>query len=391
MANHKNIVLLTNIPTPYRTTFYNELASNLEKKGFGFRVLYCATTEPRRHWKFQPDDVSYQYDFLPGISLNLKQSSFHINISVVARLRLLKPSLLILAGSWNMPTNLLALATAKQMGIPILFWSEGHVDALRYRKGPVPWMRRNILRRFSGFIVPNNRSGAFNRQEMGNPDIPLILVPNTVDSAQFRRPQDGGRTAAREKLNLPRETKIFLNVSYLEARKGVIELASAYRDLPEQVRQQSMLVFLGTGSLEKDIRAIADDLDGGGKIILPGHVDASQVPLWLHAADGFVLNTFIDPNPLTPIEASFASLPILLSQRAGNAKELIPDGKQGVLIDDPGSPSDALKKFLSLSRGELAEMGAKARSNVEANFSLENAARNAADELVRFQASFTQK
>lgn len=152
-----------------------------------------------------------------------------------------------------------------------------------------------------------------------------------------------------------------------------------------------MLVFLGTGSLEKDIRAIADDLDGGGKIILPGHVDASQVPLWLHAADGFVLNTFIDPNPLTPIEASFASLPILLSQRAGNAKELIPDGKQGVLIDDPGSPSDALKKFLSLSRGELAEMGAKARSNVEANFSLENAARNAADELVRFQASFTQK
>jgi glycosyltransferase involved in cell wall biosynthesis len=92
------------------------------------------------------------------------------------------------------------------------------------------------------------------------------------------------------------------------------------------------------------------------------------------AADVFALNTKSDPNPLTPIEASFAGLPLLLSSRAGNAAELVREGVTGLTIKDPFEPAPELAEILSLPLGDIRTMGAHARANAEAKFTRRAAA-----------------
>ena len=43
-----SLVILTNIPTPYRTAFFDALAAQAALAGKPFHVLYCAKTVHRR-------------------------------------------------------------------------------------------------------------------------------------------------------------------------------------------------------------------------------------------------------------------------------------------------------------------------------------------------------
>jgi glycosyltransferase involved in cell wall biosynthesis len=85
--------------------------------------------------------------------------------------------------------------------------------------------------------------------------------------------------------------------------------------------------------------------------------------LW--AADAFVLNTRLDPNPLSAIEASAAGLPIVMSAAAGNITEIVEAPNAGFVIRDPADPSLALRAVLSASDEQLAAMGARAAANAQ--------------------------
>ena len=74
------LVILTNIPTPYRTAFFNILNKELKNIEMEFHVLYCAKTEPRRFWDFKKEEQDYSFSFL-GINDYLQRQE-QINIYV---------------------------------------------------------------------------------------------------------------------------------------------------------------------------------------------------------------------------------------------------------------------------------------------------------------------
>jgi len=352
-----SLVVLTNIPTPYRTAFFDALAEAASRAGKRFHVLYCAKTEPGRHWPYDASKIRHAHTVLRGFHPSLTGIHAHLNPGVLAELNLLKPDTLILAGSWNTPTMLIAGLNIYSPHPRRFFWSEGHADAALHKSGLIAWVRRRIYRMFDGFAVPNAKSADWALAQAGAPR-PIVTLPNAIDAKFFTRPSGGARAESRRALGLEVEGRVLVQVSALTERKGVLELAKAFLALPSGERLGAKLLFVGDGELRERLEALAAESSGSVRVL--GQLPPEEVRRVLWASDAFVLNTRLDPNPLSAIEAAAAGLPIVMSSAAGNIREIVELPNAGFVIRDAADPSDALRAVLSASDAQLAEMGARA-------------------------------
>jgi glycosyltransferase involved in cell wall biosynthesis len=359
------LIILTNIPTPYRTAFFDALAEETARVGKRFHVLYCAKTEPGRHWPYDPSKMKHAHTVLRGFHPSLTGVQAHLNPGVLAELNLLKPDTLVIAGSWNTPTMLVAGLNIYSPAPRRFFWSEGHADAVLHKTGLIAWLRRRVYRTFDGFAVPNAKSAVWAVAQAGGPR-QVVTLPNAIDANFFARPSAVSRHEARRQLGLEGEGRVLVQVSALSARKGVLELAKAFLDLPAQDRRGAKLLYVGDGDLRSKLADLAHA--SGGAIRLLGQLPLEEVRRVLWAADAFILNTRLDPNPLSAIEAAAAGLPVVMSAAAGNIREVVEEPKTGFVIRDPAVPSEALRSVLSASESELAAMGERAAQVARTQF-----------------------
>ena len=357
-----SLVVLTNIPTPYRTAFFDALAEAAACAGKRFHVLYCAKTEPGRHWPYDPSKMKHAHTVLRGFHRSLTGIHAHLNPGVLAELNLLKPDTLLIAGSWNTPTMLVAGLNIYSPHPRRFFWSEGHADAALHKSGLIAWLRRRVYRTFDGFAVPNAKSAEWAVAQAGSAR-PVVSLPNAIDAAFFKRPSGDARSLARRKLGLPVEGRVLVQVSALTERKGVLPLAKAFLGLSDADRAGARLVFVGEGEQRSELESLASQ--SAGSIRLLGQLPPEEVRQVLWAADAFVLNTRLDPNPLSAIEASAAGLPVVMSSAAGNISEIVEAPDAGFIIRDPANPTEALRSVLAASDAELAAMGALAATNAQ--------------------------
>lgn len=374
------IVILTNIPSPYRTAFFDDLHRQSAEFGETVHVLYCAPSEPNRFWGYHPEAMQHPHTMMPGWHFQFRGWFTHLNLSVLKELRRLKPTTLIVGGAWNTPTILLAGLSRLAPAPRRLFWSEGHAKAVTHRTGLIAWFRRRCYAKYQAFAVPNQLSADWALSQGGAPK-PVVILPNSVDVDFYARNDVSDRSQARRKLGLPEDLRLLVQVGTLCSRKGTLELAQAFLDLPRAERAKARLVFVGTGPLEAELKVLAEKSEGG--IQLLGQKDAEGVRQVLLAANVFVLNTKKDPNPLSPIEAAAAGLTILLSGMAGNVKEIITAGDAGMIIDDPSNPAAALRWAVTRSDDELEAIGQRARTHARSTFSTKAVARGLLEQLVR--------
>jgi glycosyltransferase involved in cell wall biosynthesis len=376
-----SLVILTNIPTPYRTAFFDALAEAAAQAGQRFHVLYCAKTEPGRHWPYDASKIRHAHTVLRGFHPSLTGIHAHLNPGVLAELNLLKPDTLIIAGAWNTPTMLIAGLNIYSPHPRRFFWSEGHADAALHKRGLIAWLRRRIYRTFDGFAVPNAKSAEWALAQSGSLR-PIVILPNAIDAKFFARPTGGARVEARRALCLESEGRVLVQVSALTDRKGVLELTQAFLALPSDERRGAKLLLVGDGELRGQLDALA--AESGGAIRVLGQLPPEEVRRVLWAADAFVLNTRRDPNPLSAIEAAAAGLPIVMSAAAGNFHEVVEAPNAGFVIHDPADPSEAMRAVLSASDAQLAEMGARAAELARTQFDAPAVARSLVKQLYPF-------
>jgi glycosyltransferase involved in cell wall biosynthesis len=306
--------------------------------------------------------MRHAHTVLRGFHPSLTGIQAHLNPGVLAELNLLKPDTLLIAGSWNTPTMLTAGLNIYSPAPRRFFWSEGHADAALHKSGLIAWLRRRVYRTFDGFAVPNAKSAEWALAQAGSAR-PVVNLPNAIDAKFFARPSVESRQVARRHLGLEGEGRVLVQVSALTARKGVLELANAFLGLSAAERRGAKLLFVGEGELREELEGLA--AQSAGTIRLLGQLPPEEVRQVLWAADAFVLNTRLDPNPLSAIEASAAGLPIVMSAAAGNITEIVEAPNAGFVIRDPADPSLALRAVLSASDAELTAMGERAAANAQ--------------------------
>jgi glycosyltransferase involved in cell wall biosynthesis len=373
-----SLVVLTNIPTPYRTAFFDALAEEAARAGKRFHVLYCAKTEPGRHWPYDPSKMRHAHTVLRGFHPSLAGIHAHLNPGVLAELNLLKPDTLIIAGAWNTPTMLVAGLNIYSPHPRRYFWSEGHADAALHKGGLIAWLRRRMYRTFDGFAVPNAKSAEWALAQAGGPRA-IVTLPNAIDAEFFARPSGNARAESRRALGLEGEGRVLVQVSALTERKGVVELAEKFLALSVAERRGAKLLFVGEGDRRAALESLA--AKSGDALRVLGQLPPEEVRRVLWASDAFVLNTRLDPNPLSAIEAAAAGLPIVMSAAAGNIREVVEAPNAGFVIRDPAEPSEALRSVLSASDTELAAMGVRAAQIARTQFDAVAVARSLVKQL----------
>ena len=233
------LVALATIPTPARTAFFDALAEAAARAGKRFHVLYCAKTERGRHWAYDASRMRHAHTVLRGFHPSLTGIHAHLNPGVLAELNLLKPDTLLVAGSWNTPTMLVAGLNIYSPPPRRFFWSEGHADAVLHKSGLIAWLRRRIYRTFDGFAVPNAKSAEWALAQAGGTR-QLIDLPNAIDAKFFACPSTAARKEARRYLGLEGQGRVLVQVSALTARKGVLELAKAFLGIAATERRGAL-------------------------------------------------------------------------------------------------------------------------------------------------------
>jgi glycosyltransferase involved in cell wall biosynthesis len=139
--------------------------------------------------------------------------------------------------------------------------------------------------------------------------------------------------------------------------KGVEPLLACWQRLPEDVRSQWTLLFVGDGPLAQAVADAATSRPAGEIVHIPAVQPRELVEFYL-TSDLLIFPSLGDVWGLAVNEAMACGLPVVCSTRAGCAEDLIVEGENGWLTDplDTSAFTTTLKQALTCERrGALGE------------------------------------
>lgn len=357
----RRVVLVTEIISPYRIPLFNSLARQPETD---LQVVFLAETDPGlREWHVYKDEIQFSYRVLPSWRKRIGKYSFLVNRGVTRALRAAAPHLII-CGGYNYPAFWQCLVWARAHQVPFLLWSESNQQDERGETFLIESLKNEFLSRCSGFLVPGQCAREYLLlHRVGSENI--FAAPNAVGNDVFScatRRARGNADQLRKTLRLP--DRYFLFVGRLVPEKGVFDLLAAYAKLNNSLREQIGLVFVGGGScrqaLEREAAAVSP-----GMIRFTGFIQRDDLANYYALAEALVLPTHSDPWGLVVNEAMACGLPIIVSEIAGCARDLVKPMWNGfhVPAGDPLSLNAAMADLAM--RPDLREtMGSNSKQHI---------------------------
>lgn len=195
----------------------------------------------------------------------------------------------------------------------------------------------------------------------------ICVIYNGININEFNSGCiDKNRAAYREKLHIKDEIALLFVGSGFE-RKGLGFLIEAVGILKRNGYNKMKLIVAGKGKIKKYKNA-ADRLGIGKDVIFTGPV--KDVQGYYSAADIFVLPSIYEPFSNACLEAMASGLPVVTS-RINGASEILTDGKDGIIIDNPSNPEEIAEKIKPLLSEEIRFAAAKAARKTAENYTIE--------------------
>ncbi len=270
--------------------------------------------------------------------------------------------------------GLLAMVAARAAGVPVRIY---HLHGLRYVT------TSGILRRFLRLteriaaaaatrvisVSHSNATVAVDEGLVARAKMRVILGGsiNGVDSERFRPPASAeARGAARAALGIPPDARVVGFVGRLAREKGLAELASAWRELREELPDLRLLLVGPHEPHDPLPPALERELRTDGRVLLTGPAD--DTPRFYSAMDIVALPTYREGFPVVPLEAAASGIPVVATRVPG-CTDAIVDGVTGTLVPryDARALAQALRTYLL--DGELRRRhGAAARDRAVRDF-----------------------
>lgn len=173
-------------------------------------------------------------------------------------------------------------------------------------------------------------------------------------------------------------TKVILTVGRIVERKGIAYLLRAMPEILASADARVVIVGKGDPRVEADLRAIADSLSLGDRVVFAGKVPEADLIGWYRRCDVFCLPAIVDSQGETEglgvvlLEALNYARPVVASD-VGGIPDIIKDGYTGLLCPEKDSPALARTLLRILRDPELGEkLGRQGHAFVGKEFSWEH-------------------
>lgn len=296
---------------------YRELAAD------GRIELLVVFAESGAEPRFDPDFklvTTWQDDLLEGVPhVVVRDPPEARAAAVLTKLQGFHPDVLYLHG-YNLPYLRTAMRWANKSGIPVMMSTDSEL------RGPRPLYKRiakklvlpPIFRRVSLFLTVGDANEEY-FASYGVSRNKFLRAPFSIDSADYDRAlakRQALRSEVRQRLGIPEEAVVLLNVGKLTPIKSQDYLVRAFRAATAKSNLPAYLLIAGDGPERERLEALAATLDGRVKLL--GFIGVNDLPAHYLAADLYVHPSSFDPHPLAVSEAIYCSLPLVASDRIGS-------------------------------------------------------------------------
>ena len=327
------VLIITNILTPYRVFFFDKLYNYIKMTGGELKIVVMAETEPNRNWNYKDLERGYT-ELIDSSSINLKGDVFiHIPKNIKDILINFRPDKVIVGGSYQNPAILSLAKNKSKLNYELIFWSESHLmEDKGYNKAKIiirDVIRKLMISKFNSFCVPGMMAKDFIEVYKGGGkyyNLPNIVDDNYYSKAYVNKEED--REKLRHKYKIDKDKYIFILPARLAPVKGILEFLDIYKKVVN--KKNASILIAGTGELKERIESICENENIDVRLL--GSRKQEEMLELYTLADCLLLPSLSDPNPLSCIEALWAGLPLLLSNRVGNYNEVVKEGENGYIF-----------------------------------------------------------
>lgn len=208
------------------------------------------------------------------------------------------------------PTYIALLAS----DLPIVSVHHNYNDYTRFSRR---WFVNLFKRRVLMLGVSDSVRDDLRRDLKGWPAESIQTLYNRIDVSAVKH-ELLDKAAARRQLNLPENAWVIGNVGRLHHDKDQATLIKAFHQAQPALPDNSLLVIMGKGPLEAELKGLAASLSITDQVIFPGNVTNARQ--YFKAFDEFVLTSDREPFGMVLLEAMAAELPIICSDCGGGAE-----------------------------------------------------------------------
>lgn len=367
----KKILLITNVPTPYRVPLFQRLEKAFREKGWKLTVAFGERGYKRRKYSLEEDTFGFKHIFLDGGQKNNPanpEATVFLYRGLKRHLLEINPDHIIVSG--------FSPATVR-----VWWWSLIHRKTFSIWTGTIPQrgkvfgsartlLRRLIASKASGFLAYGTEAKRY-LNGLGVNDDRIDIATNTVDTDFFKQETT--------KCRLQKQPKItpftFTYIGYLVPRKKVEKILIAAEQLKKQ-RSDFRIRIIGDGPLRESLESLARELNVDDHILFEGHKQTSELPSVLAQTDVFLFQTGFDIWGLVLNEAMAAGVTSIASINGGATTDLIHDGVNGFRMDYSETESLSARMCWCIDHpAEIRSMGLQASKDVEELAGMEKAVR----------------
>ncbi len=311
------VLFLSNIPSPYRVSFFNELGKLCD-----LTVIFERESAADRDKRWDSGQYeNFNAVFLKGIEIGADAS---FSLGYLKYLKKNKFDVIVLAG-YSSPTGILSFIHCRLHKIPYIVSSDGAF--MRDEKGLKYKFKRFLLSKAQAALVTNEETKNYISSYGINRDKIHIYPFTSLHQSDLKE----NVISLAEKQDLKKklginEGKVVISVGQFIYRKGYDVLLQAWQN-----QNSNVGLYIVGGTPTDEYFALVNDLKLNN-VHFVDFMSKQELMKYYEAADLFVLPTREDIWGLVINEAMACGLPIITTDRCGAGLALVKEGQNGCIV-----------------------------------------------------------
>ncbi len=364
----KKVVLITNIPNPYRVPLFNELSKQLISESIHLKIIFANRTYKRRRFQLNEGDFEFDYCYLENEAITIgdnSENSYFTYKGLSRQLKKEKPDAIIVSGFSSATIKVFLYSIVNRT--PYIIWN-GSIAKQGRKDSFIRKLQRKFLTRFASTFIAYGTKAKSYLVSMGAASEKVFIATNTVDTSFFEN-----ETEKQRGILMDDGLHHFIYLGYLVPRKNVGQLVEIAKMLKAQ-RSDFCIDIIGDGESKDSLEQMVKEYQLTDQIIFHGFKQKEELPPYFAKAKALLFQTDFDIWGLVLNEAMAAGVPCLSSVNAGASEDLIIDGENGYIVDYQNKAAILEKiNFIIENPEKAAELGKLAGEFIRKNASLSNA------------------